>query len=337
MTHTGPLAHVDFDAASNLLTISAGGYNDTITARSIARNFDALSHFPDRRAAFELRALCGRLAGFFEVVEKLRADGGAVDATDAERFARRHVSLSRRYWAMEGRCMSWFVVGPANFPTARNAKRQRATDRAGTELRAHEIAARKSVRRAAWPHGAPDGAIRASNPDAPDLLRAKIAKRRDWHAAMKKANTAIRACKGDDTEKARAVCDAIGWPMSLAAQLVQPDYAGRRGFADYQLSSELAEIKRLESRLTAIETKRERGDSRSDHDTRCGSVTLETDAAADRVRLIFDGKPPADVIAQLKARGFRWAPSVGAWQRQLTPAARHAAECVLRFASTAFA
>ena len=36
-----------------------------------------------------------------------------------------------------------------------------------------------------------------------------------------------------------------------------------------------------------------------------------------RVQIIFDGKPDADVRAALKQNGFRWAPSQGAWQRML--------------------
>ena len=50
-----------------------------------------------------------------------------------------------------------------------------------------------------------------------------------------------------------------------------------------------------------------------------------------RLRVFFDGKPDADTRAELKSNGFRWAPSVGAWQRQLTDNAIRAAdrlECI---------
>jgi hypothetical protein len=39
---------------------------------------------------------------------------------------------------------------------------------------------------------------------------------------------------------------------------------------------------------------------------------------ADRLQLIFDEKPSADIISQLKKSGFRWSPTFGSWQRQLT-------------------
>lgn len=59
-------------------------------------------------------------------------------------------------------------------------------------------------------------------------------------------------------------------------------------------------------------------------------VRLVENTTMERIQLFFPGKPDPDMIAELKARAFRWAPSVGAWQRQLTNNGRWAAECVLK-------
>ena len=46
--------------------------------------------------------------------------------------------------------------------------------------------------------------------------------------------------------------------------------------------------------------------------------TIVKNFAADRLQIIFDGKPDRETISKLKSNGFRWSPSNMAWQRQLT-------------------
>jgi len=46
-------------------------------------------------------------------------------------------------------------------------------------------------------------------------------------------------------------------------------------------------------------------------------VKLVENVEANRVQLIFPGKPADAVRAKLKSSGFRWSPMEGAWQRQL--------------------
>ena len=47
--------------------------------------------------------------------------------------------------------------------------------------------------------------------------------------------------------------------------------------------------------------------------------------AENRLQLIFKDKPDADTRQALKSEGFKWAPSQGAWQRQLNQNAIRAA------------
>ena len=50
-----------------------------------------------------------------------------------------------------------------------------------------------------------------------------------------------------------------------------------------------------------------------------------------RIQLVFNGKPSEDVREALKINGFRWAPSEGAWQRNLNANGKYAAEVVLNY------
>lgn len=319
------------------LTIAAGDYRETISAPSIARNWNALSHFPEKRARHELSDLAARLNAFAARVNELIDQGGAIDADlEIAQFAKRHVSLTRRAWAMDSRCMSWFIVGPSKFPTARNQKRMDSADKARAAIRDHASAAMKALKRKAFPYGAPGEAIRAANPDAPELIREKVEKLERQCELMKTVNTAIRSAKnGDESDMIRAVMSAVGWSEKLAAKIVQPDFAGRRGFPAYELSNARAEIRRLKNRIASLEADRARGAASKTVETRLGKIEIKENSEAARIQIMFDGKPEASARAVLKSNGFRWAPSVGAWQRHLNQNGRWAAERVIAALSSA--
>jgi len=48
---------------------------------------------------------------------------------------------------------------------------------------------------------------------------------------------------------------------------------------------------------------------------------IESDPDTNRVMVRFDERQPDEVIDKFKANGFKWAPSVGAWQRLRSPGA----------------
>lgn len=113
--------------------------------------------------------------------------------------------------------------------------------------------AEKSIKRRYYKD--PKAPIKSSDPDAVERLEAKIASYREWQETMKAANSIIRKAKGDE-EKARAGLLKMGISEQNAAQMLTPDYCGRIGFPSWQLSNNLAEIKRLESRLVKVKKRR---------------------------------------------------------------------------------
>jgi hypothetical protein len=112
--------------------------------------------------------------------------------------------------------------------------------------------------------------------------------------------------------------------------LLQGDYMGRVGFADYVLTNNGANIRRMKERVAELTTRNAaRAELTEDVEREVNGVRYIENTAAERIQLIFPGKPAESVRDLLKSYGFRWAPSEGAWQRQLTANGQAAAALIL--------
>lgn len=218
-----------------------------------------------------------------------------------------------------------------------------ALKRSENHMRAGIAASEKAEHYRAKADGVGKGGVSSDDPDAADKVRARLARREALQVTMREANKVIRAFykKGVRDaesgelwtrylEKLRAIDPAFS--ESAARKALEPDLAGRIGFADYQLTNNSAEIRRLKQRLAKLE-KLEAVREAQDGEAvvrQVGAVRIEEDAEENRLRLFFPGKPSAEIRNELKRAGFRWARSVGAWQRQISNAARLHAERIAK-------
>jgi hypothetical protein len=154
-------------------------------------------------------------------------------------------------------------------------------------------------------------AISAGDPQAVEKLTAKMQKCTELQEVMKGVNAYWRrtgTCQG-----APGVTDAQA--AKLDARISSTTRSWERvPFSDYELKNNYAEIKRLEKRIAEIARNQEVGFSGWEFDG--GRAEANTDM--NRLQLFFDEKPDEKKRAALKANGFKWAPSQGSWQRQLT-------------------
>lgn len=223
----------------------------------------------------------------------------------------------RALLAAQSRTISPMITGPARFPTRTNEKRLNTVDKRRRELVDFTSRARRRIAR---------DAERANLPDDPsDALRAKVAKLTELLELKKAVNKIVRKKKLSDDEKVAAIIEESGLSEATARMILKPDDCGRVGFPGYELTSLRGKIKRLEAELRVVESSKEREPLVGD------GWQIEEDIREGRVRIFFDEKPPEAVRSSLKRHGFRWARSVGAWQRQLTDNARIAARLALGF------
>jgi hypothetical protein len=161
-------------------------------------------------------------------------------------------------------------------------------------------------------------AISSDDPDAIAKLREKLAKLDGDRARMVAANKAIRS------KDPRGALASLGFSPNAVEQLLTPDFAGRLGFPDYALRNAAGEASRVRKRLGELET---RAAAPAPAALEVPGARIEE--AENRVRIVFADRPSEATRAALKAAGFRWAPSVGAWQRHASEAAWYAARRLL--------
>lgn len=105
----------------------------------------------------------------------------------------------------------------------------------------------------------------------------------------------------------------------------------RGSYQSWELSNNNANIRRIKGRISGLEKRSESLPQGWNFPT--GKVVANADD--NRLQIFFVGKPDEETRTALKRNGFRWAPSVGAWQRQLTANAISAAKYVVGAVETA--
>lgn len=210
-------------------------------------------------------------------------------------------------------CPSVMIAGPAKFPVKKK-ERQNAADRANMkEFEEIQDILRKIK-------GVGTGGISSDDPNALEKLREKLSRLEKHQATMKAANAAIRM---KDTAKGDAKLADMGYTPDEIKQLREPDFCGRIGYPSYELSNNNATIKRTRERIAELE-KRQSEPAPDGWAFDGGEVVVNTEL--NRLQIVLEGRPDEDMKQAMKSHGFRWAPSQGAWQRQLTDNAIRAAK-----------
>jgi len=285
-------------------------YEEDIPERLAIDAHRGTSWTPADRARQERAAYADLLRADHARLDAL-ADTPAKQAVLEEEWQRYRAAFrarKRRQLASRSRCVSWAITGSSNFPTRRAEKHNEIERRRADELEAFRARALAQIRKRLCPELRP---IMAGDDNATERLREEIAKAERKQEVMRAANLAIRkhAKAGADAQVMALL--AGGLTEKQARGLLVPDWCGRIGFPDYALKNNGANIRRLKGRVGDVETAKATPDRVTEG---AGGVRLEDAPADNRVRLYFPHKPTAETREGLKARGFRWTPTLGCWQ-----------------------
>lgn len=245
----------------------------------------------------------------YDLADKI-AEKRPAEAERAYRLADRYSKKMSEYYNKENSigliCPSVLVSGPANFPVKKKERQvaawernhqfyndnQRIIEKLNSILYGKEI-------------------IKSDDEHAIEKLEEKLEDLKNRQELMKAANKAIRLKNIEDgNDKLRE----LGFDEESIRKLRDPDFCGRTGYPSFELTNNNANIHRIEQRIKNLKAVKDKGTTEKKYEN--FKVIENTDVM--RYQIIFEEKPDTEVRSILKSNGFKWAPSQGAWQRQIT-------------------
>lgn len=286
----------------------------TINEGAARRANDANSYrdYAAGSATAEYRQMVDQAAAIAQR-QKERVDPMYHEKIDAllDTYARKLAENLNDHYAIEARVPSILVAGGSNFPVRKKEKQNAARDRNMQEWQDVQGILDK-IRSTGM------GGISMDDPQAAAKLEAKLVKLESAQETMKAVNAYFRK------NKTLEGCPSLTPEQitKLQQEMAQSWHLDKsRPYPAYMLSNNNAEIRRIRGRIEQV---------RQHEDTHFAGWEfdggrVEANKADNRLQVFFDGKPDEAARDELKANGFRWAPSVGAWQRQLNKNAYYAA------------
>ena len=288
--------------------------------KELLRNAHAGTSFdPEKRAETEKEYFKAEVNSVYnELKGQAKTDKQKAELKDEiAKFQKKYAEKFNDTLASRGRMLSPMITGPANFPTRRNDKAYSSYEnkvRENAKFRDKVVAGiGKRWRKESI---ADAGGERA-------VLEKKLKKEQENHQQMKDINAIMRK-KSSDADK-RKQMENIGVSDTLIKDVFKPDFMGRTGFAGFHLQNSNARIKSAKERLALMDKQA----ATSVTSTIINGVKVVDNTDDNRIQLFFDGKPDDDMRKKLKGSGWRWAPSVGAWQRVRTNNAIDSAKRIL--------
>ena len=203
-------------------------------------------------------------------------------------YARKLAANMNKGYEIDARVPSILIAGGSNFPTRKKEKQNAARDSNYREWQDIQGLLDK-IRSTGM------GGISSDDPQAVEKLEAKLAALEKNQEMMKAANAAIRM---KDPAKGDAKLAELGYTPEDIAKLRAPDFCGRIGYPAYALQNNNANIRRIRGRIAELKKRTENTPEGWEFDG--GRVVVNT--AENRLQIIFDGKPDADIRTELKGQ-----------------------------------
>jgi len=278
-------------------------------AARVAHDMNSFFEFQDGAATAEYQGKVDEAAAL-AAKQKERVDPLFHEKIDRllDAYARKLAAWTNKHFSIESRYPSVMIAGPAKFNNRKKEKQNQARASHWKEYDKIKGLLNKI-------EGIGTGGISSDDPDALAKLKDKLASLERNHTEMKAVNAYYR--------KHKTLVGCPGITDEIRCSLEKYTHLGF--MPTYRLSYDLAEIKRVKQRIAGLE----RMSAKPPQGWIFDGGEVVANAEDNRLQIFFASKPDETLRCSLKKRGFKWAPSVGAWQRQLNNNAIYAAKEIL--------
>lgn len=287
-------------------------YEINEAAAKQAREMWSFSEYESGSKTAEYRAAVDRC---YAKVDKLPDDLKEKGEILADRYARRLAEWYNKQFRIEMMCPSVMISGGSNFPVRKKEKQNAAQDR---HYQLYDEIQAIPEKISGLLRGV--NIIKSSDADAIEQLKAKAKKAEALQAEMKAVNAyyrkhkTLKGYKDYTDEKAAKLDDAIKNSMWGVP------------FPPYELTNNNAKIKNTKARIAQLERLKNEAEAAAEQpqdEYRTDLFKVVENAEIMRIQLFFDDKPDGDTRTILKKHAYKWSPSNGCWQRQLTNNAKY--------------
>lgn len=256
---------------------------------------------------------------------QLSDDIKSIPSSEHERYIAKYIELFSKWLSAHSRCASSAVTGGSGFNVRRAEKANNSERNAYKNFDEWRSNAKKSIEKR----------IEQNKPEAQKKSEA-------WERLERNILSSAATIHGINIGVERGYSKALF--VSSIYQKVEV-FAKKGDFETVKLAIDC--IRKFNETMSVViterhkffklaekaELKKESLDDRSQKESQelliiGGKVVYNYEI--DRLQLVFDEKPSSNIISELKSHAFKWAPSTGVWQRQLTGNAIYSTKLFLK-------
>ena len=265
------------------------------------RAYTNISFSPEKRAERTV----------IEHEQELNEDLKLIPESEQQRYIDNYVKYLKSWLGAMSNCYSVMITGGANFNNSRHEKANRAENARREEFLNWRERALKSIAKKAEESKPTEQRIN----EKWERLKGEISQKIEWGSVANCYSMIERLAYNGEVE---IVDNCLALITDYNKSHTRPFMTNRH------------KIWGLPEIAAKTRAKKEERQTKEQDESEINGVKVVKNYQADRLQLFFDGKPESLIIDKLKRSGFKWSPSNGCWQRQLTNNAIYAMQRVLQ-------